>query len=148
MSPADPLLPVFVYGTLRPERANWHVIEPRVDHHRPGRLAGHRLVHLEYPVAVPAADDDGPTAVVGDVLWLEPDGYRDTLAALDRFEDHRVDDPDGSLYVRVRRPVRLSTTSSSVASVAAPLVEAWVYLAGVQHAARLAPGDELRSGEY
>ena len=54
MSPATPLLPVFVYGTLRPERANWHVIEP---HGRSVVGPGRQAVDEDHPGANPEALD-------------------------------------------------------------------------------------------
>lgn len=56
----------------------------------------------EYPAAV----FGGNTQIVGEVLELPDDAG--TLAALDEYEGFDPDDPQGSLYLRVRRLVRLS----------------------------------------
>jgi gamma-glutamylcyclotransferase (GGCT)/AIG2-like uncharacterized protein YtfP len=126
--------PVFVYGTLRPGFRNWSVAAPFVVHHEPAVLPGHRLHLLEYPTVV--ADEQ--RQVVGDLLWLRDESAMTALAALDRFEDHRPDHREASLYVRDGCPV---TTAQGT-------VDAWVYRAGPAYAARCAPGDEVESGEY
>ena len=133
MDPRSPR-PVFVYGTLRPGFRNWAVAAPFVDRHEPAVLIGHRLHLLEYPTVVP----DEQRRVVGDLLWLRDERTADGLAALDRFEDHRPDDRDGSLYVR----------DACSVTTAAGAVDAWVYRAGPGYASRCPPGDEVESGEY
>jgi gamma-glutamylcyclotransferase (GGCT)/AIG2-like uncharacterized protein YtfP len=122
--------PVFVYGTLRPGFSNWPVAEPFVTRRRPGRLADHRLYLLEYPVAIPSVG----ARIVGDLLWLAGGA----LARLDRFEDHRPEDQDGSVYRRVIGTVDCDGES----------VDAWVYVGGTAYTARAQPDHEVTSGEY
>src|SRR5262245_14514084 len=96
---------LFVYGTLRPELAG--PVQRRLlaglRPVGPGAVAGRPYDLGEYPALV--AGQDG-SRVVGDVLELPDDAA--VLAALDDYEDYDPADPDGSLYVRVRRPVRLA----------------------------------------
>jgi gamma-glutamylcyclotransferase (GGCT)/AIG2-like uncharacterized protein YtfP len=119
MSPAFPeRLPVFVYGTLRPGQINWEYrLEGRVVRSTPGRLAGVALLDCgPYPAAHERA---GAGGIVGDLVWLDPDGWAGTLALLDELEGYVAGQPD-NLFERVVR---------TVASDAGP-VDAWVYLAG------------------
>jgi gamma-glutamylcyclotransferase (GGCT)/AIG2-like uncharacterized protein YtfP len=139
---AEPELPVFVYGTLRPGRVNWPVAEPLCARHEPARLPGFALYALEWPCAVGAAIHPDPTVVTGevhgDLLWLDPGRARDGLGTLDRFEDYDPRAPGASLYLRERH--RVTTEAGGT-------LDAWVYvpasalLAEVCEARRV-PGDD------
>jgi gamma-glutamylcyclotransferase (GGCT)/AIG2-like uncharacterized protein YtfP len=134
------LLPVFVYGTLRPAQVNWPHLAPWAVRTEPARLPGHRLYALEYPCAVAADAATGRAipAVLGDLVWLREDRYAEALEALDEFEGVHAD-ATRSLYVRARLTVVTPT---------APPRLAWAYLAGTVLRARLRPELELRSGEW
>lgn len=139
--------PVFVYGTLRAGAENWtRYLEGRTVHEEPGRLAGHLLFELEYPVvieqdAVDAADRErGDDAVViGDIVHLHHDAHSDVLARLDWLEGHRPDAPEQSLYRREVRAVHRADGTT---------LECWVYLAGPELAARLDGRRPLPGGEW
>lgn len=91
------MLPVFVYGLLRPGRAGFAELnlEERMRVVGPDAVAG-RLYDLgDYPGLIPG----GEGIVLGELLLpRDPD----VLAALDRYEDHDPADPDGSEYLRLR----------------------------------------------
>lgn len=101
---------LFIYGTLHPERAP-REIAPVARRLRPlgaATIRG-RLVDLgEYPgllladaAATAAPSAEAPT-VPGE-LFEVPDAA--TLAALDRYEDFRPNDPEASLFLRVEAEV-------------------------------------------
>ncbi|WP_116210080.1 gamma-glutamylcyclotransferase family protein [Streptomyces olivoreticuli] len=119
------LLPVFVYGTLRPGRGNHaRLLRGRTVAEKPARMRGAALYEGPgYPYAV--ADPEGE--ILGEALWLPADRYDAVLASLDVLEGY---EPGGSAnhYVRVIRPVRLPDGDT---------VRAWVYLAEERLAARL-----------
>ena len=120
---------LFVYGTLRPDaisamgRAMRRRLAAQSDVLGPATLAG-RLVNLgrypgmidEVPPACPGQHSVGHR-VVGDVLTLSDPGA--TWLWLDAYEGVNADDPEGSLYERAVRHVRLTTDHE---------VPAWVYL--------------------
>lgn len=124
MRDRPPVLPLFVYGTLRPGLHNHaRYLGGLCESARPAVLAG---VALHEGPGFPYVVPDPGRRVHGELLTVRPDAYRSVLAALDRLEDCR---PDGSgLYVRVRMPVT---------PAAGEPVDAWVYLAGPAETARL-----------
>lgn len=130
---APPVRAVFVYGTLRPGRRNWAVAAPLCVRTEPATLEGFALYAVDYPVVVELAPGpSGPDlgrGVAGDVLWLEPSGIERALERLDRFEGCLTDDPDGSYYRRVLRPVRVGGAQ----------IPAWVYVPGAELLAQVRP---------
>ena len=121
------MLPVFVYGTLRPGSWNhedW--LAPFLTGPcRPGLLAGHALHHLDgLPYVVP--DDDMPTPVVGDVAAVAAPG-------LDRLDE--LEDVAGGHYARVE-----------VALVDGSPV--WTYIAGPRIVDRLGPATLVAHGDW
>jgi len=78
------VLPVFVYGTLRPGSRNHEpVLRPWLAGPcRPATLPGHALHHLDGLPFLVAGDGE----VVGELADLEPAGAADAVAALDSFE--------------------------------------------------------------
>jgi len=93
-------LPLFIYGTLHPERAP-APIAPTAKLLRSvgrGAIQG-RLYDLgEYPGVL--LSDDLAEIVHGE-LFLLPEGAEDeTLARLDAYEDYRPSDPATSLFLR------------------------------------------------
>lgn len=82
-----------------------------------------------YPAAVPAAD----SRVRGEVYELtDPIA---ALRALDELEGYRPGDAEGSLYTRMRAPVRMDDGTD---------VEAWVYF----YNAPLGRAERIESGDY
>ena len=123
------MLPVFVYGTLRPGSWNhdrW--LAPWLAAPcRPARLDGYALHHhggLPYVVAAPGS------SVVGDVAPLDPARYDEAMARLDELEDVA-----GGHYLKVR--VRLHGGE-----------EAWVYVAGPRVAAALGATTLVDHGDW
>lgn len=113
--------------------------------HRPGRSRieahlkpeGRGWIHAAlfdlgiYPAAVPAAE----SRVWGEVHeLLDP---RLVLAVLDEVEGYRPEEPDASLYTRVRTPVTLEDGRAT---------DAWVYFynAPLGRAQRIPSGDYLQ----
>lgn len=103
-----PLCTLFVYGTLRSGQPN----SPRLGGATlvgVGQSKG-RLAHLgKYPGMT-----DGPGLVRGEVYELPVAA----LARIDDLEGYDQADPDGSLFLRVRREVTLDGGSS---------LECWTY---------------------
>jgi len=83
-----------------------------------------------YPAAVP-----GDGRVLGEVF--QTDDPEAVLAGLDSIEGYQPDDPDRSLYTRLRTPVTLDDGQS---------VEAWVYFynAPLGRASRIFSGDYIQ----
>ncbi len=115
-------LPLFIYGTLHPDRAP-REIAPVARRLKPLSVAiiRGRLLDLgEYPGLIlhdplDSSAPDPPT-VPGE-LFEVPDLA--TLAALDRYEDFRADDPATSLFLRVEAQVTLHDGQT---------VMCWVYV--------------------
>ena len=136
--PAADDRPVFVYGTLRPGRANWAVAEPWSRRHEPATLPGFGLYALAYPVVARVDPTEADTGVVGDLLWLDPPTAAHALARLDEFEGVVPGDRARSYYHRALRPVR---TAAGVTH------DSWVYLPGDALLAQIrsdrrVPGDD------
>ena len=129
-----PVPAVFVYGTLRPGRRNWHVAAPLCVTHEPATLPGYGLYALAYPVVAPVTD--GGTR--GDLLHLRPDRADADLERLDAFEGVDAVRPDRSYYERVLTEVVTDDGSRHAA---------WVYLPGLDLGSQIAsdrrvPGDD------
>lgn len=126
--------PVFVYGTLRPGQVNWeHRLAGRVVEARPGRLPGVALLDCgPYPAAV---ERPGAPGVAGDLVWVDPGRWAETMRLLDDLEGYVPGAPD-NLYERALRPVDTHDGP----------VEAWVYLAGRDLAE--APIPEIPGGDW
>lgn len=109
---------MFVYGTLRPGQANWgRLLAAAAERVVAGRLAGVVLLDCgRYPAAV---ERPGAGGAVGEVVWVQPEAWLTTLAALDHLEGYDPANND-RLYDRVVR---------SIESAEGP-VDCWVYLAG------------------
>jgi gamma-glutamylcyclotransferase (GGCT)/AIG2-like uncharacterized protein YtfP len=108
---------LFAYGSLRPALAPPSVrpLLRRLVELGPAWMPG-RLCDLGlYPAA--QLDPDAETHIRGEVFQL-PDA-RETLAALDDYEDFDPADPAASLYLRVRHPATLADGSQLLC---------WVYV--------------------
>jgi gamma-glutamylcyclotransferase (GGCT)/AIG2-like uncharacterized protein YtfP len=132
--PALPVLPFFVYGTLRPgEPHHDRFLRGRTRSEEPARLTDAVLYEGPgYPYAV-----EGPDGVVhGDLVSALPAAYPQLLTELDRLEECVPGDPR-SLYARVERDVLRADGSA---------VRAWVYVAAPAVAARLRAGGRIIPG--
>ena len=146
MAPPDSdVRPVFVYGTLRPGRANWAVVAPWCRRHEPAILPGFGLYALDHPVVAPLDDRTGTgtgSGVRGDLLWLDPAAAEHALARLDAFEGVARGDAPVSYYRRASHLVH------RVAGDAPESVEAWVYVPGDALAARIEPGRRVPGDDW
>lgn len=109
-------LPVFVYGTLRPGEKNY-----------PRYLAGRTVCEVAataegqlyfvadggYPYVQP-----GGFRVAGELVYLDPSRYEETLRGLDALEEYDPDDEAHSVYLRRRTVVTLANGNRS---------PAWIY---------------------
>ncbi|MEU3848466.1 gamma-glutamylcyclotransferase family protein [Streptomyces sp. NPDC029554] len=132
-------LPFFVYGTLRPGEVNHDLfLRGRVRSEEPGELADAVLYEGPgYPFAV---EEPGGGVVRGELVTARPEAYAGLLTELDRLEEYEPGDPR-SLYVRVERKVVRAADGVGV--------RAWVYVAGVEVAARLrGAGRRVAGGEW
>ena len=123
---------VFFYGTLmtpfnRPGRQR---IERHLVFIGRGRIAAALFDLGIYPAAVPDADG----RVLGEVHEMTDPAI--VLPALDDIEAYRPEEPEASLYVRIKTPVTLDNGD---------VVEAWAYFynAPLGRAPRIASGDYL-----
>ncbi|NBM18640.1 gamma-glutamylcyclotransferase family protein [Streptomyces sp. GC420] len=135
---ADPRLPFFVYGTLRPGECNHDLLlRGRTVLEEPARLPGALLFDGPgYPYAVEAS---GAGPVLGEIVHPAPGHYAALLASLDHLEEYAPDDPS-SLYLRVARHV---VRPDGVR------VRAWVYLAADRVARELrAVGRPIPGGDW
>jgi gamma-glutamylcyclotransferase (GGCT)/AIG2-like uncharacterized protein YtfP len=82
-----PILPVFVYGTLRPGYGNWEgSLKHAHQHVMPAELCGMRLVariDAFFPYLVTCDADE---VVTGDLVFIKPALYHRVLGQLDRLE--------------------------------------------------------------
>ena len=122
---------VFFYGTLmggfdRRRRAG---IDGRLTYRGRGYVTGALFDLGIYPAAVPAADGK----IWGEVY--EFDDAEFVLRALDDIEGYTHDDPDRSLYTRLRKNVALESGQS---------LDAWVYF----YNAPLGGAPRIPSGDY
>lgn len=123
---------IFVYGTLRPALAHGAMLElvTRLERVGLATLPGQLYDLGPYPAATLNEAEAG--VIVGEVYRL-PD-HADVLARLDEHEEYRADDLAGSMYLRVRRAVRLDDGQS---------MYVWVYAYNRSVAgARLVPGGD------
>jgi len=132
--------PLFIYGTLHPDRAPAAIAATARLLRTVGRatIVG-RLYNLgEYPGVILASDPHAGGDEIGIVrgeLFSIPDapGRPDAeaiLARLDAYEDFRPDDPEGSLFLR--QMTTATVTAGVAAGVAGGIAEGaridcWVY---------------------
>ena len=122
---------VFFYGTLmtpfnRPGRQR---VDPHLVYVGRGRISAALFDLGIYPAAVPASDGQ----VLGEVYEMATPGL--VLPTLDEIEGYRADEPEASLYTRVRTTVRLDSGEA---------VEAWAYF----YNAPLGRAPRIESGDY
>lgn len=127
MTGHSPQLPFFVYGTLLPGEANYHLWREAIDEVRPAVLGGARLFSLgQFPMAVEAQEGE----VRGLTVSIRPSSYRAALALLDQLEGVQLHPFRGPGFRRVRRIVR---------PAGEPAVVAWVYIGSALHVGRREP---------
>lgn len=109
-------LPVFVYGTLRQGEKNY----PRYLAGRTGKelaaTAEGRLFFVAdggYPYVEP-----GEGTVTGELIYLEPSRYDQTLQSIDDLEEYDPADESHSVYLRRRTTVTLADGGRTAA---------WIY---------------------
>ncbi len=127
-------LPVFAYGTLRPEMGNERLwLGPR-SRSTAAVLEGFRLYHLRYgfPAIVP-----GEGLVRGDLVETEDPVA--LLHALDRLEGFRPDAPRSSHYLRVRVEVALADGRRS---------PAWTYVYTPDRLQEAADAQPVSGGDW
>lgn len=116
------MLPLFVYGTLKPGGSNYgNYLAGRTSAAHPAWLVGAAL-YTEglYPYLVIMPDRaDTAAQVYGVLITLRPEYYTLTLAQIDHLEDYIPGDPR-SLYERITHPVQTDVGQ----------INAWVYIAG------------------
>ena len=122
---------VFFYGTLmtpfnRPGRLR---VEQHLVHTGRGSIAAALFDLGIYPAAVPASEG----RVWGEVYEMTHPAI--VLQALDELEGYRADEPESSLYTRVRTSVTLEDGRK---------VEAWAYF----YNAPLGRAERIESGDY
>ena len=132
-------LPFFVYGTLRPGQGNYRLLAGRTTAEFPATLDGHALYGPGLPY-VTAGEDD--SAVVGDLIFVAPEHYREVLDRLDCLEGYR---PGRRCchYEREARTVRYVDAGGAEATT-----RAWVYLAGPAARERLRPAERIAGGNW
>jgi len=132
---SDPVLPVFVYGTLLPGESNYRrYLAGRTLKEQPATIAGSLwLVEEEdYPYLLPGQDP-----VHGVVIHLHPDLYHAALAAIDRLEDFNPRAPRTSLYLRQQTTAQLLSGGS---------VAVWCYFwNAAERPGRPLPGGDFRN---
>jgi gamma-glutamylcyclotransferase (GGCT)/AIG2-like uncharacterized protein YtfP len=128
-----PMLPFFVYGTLRPGEANYlRLLAGRTAEETPASLAGAALfTQGPYPFLLTAPDllAPGDELVQGTLIAVPAAQYGAVLAELDALEGYVAGGAD-NLYERV---------SCEVATAAGPR-RAWVYVAGASALALIREG--------
>ncbi|CAM5393070.1 gamma-glutamylcyclotransferase family protein [Streptomyces xanthochromogenes] len=136
MTGAEPPLPLFVYGTLRPgERYHRRFLDGRTRSERPALLTGALLYDGPgYPYALP-----GDGTITGTLIELDPAAHPQLLAALDELEEYAGPGHPRNLYDRLVRE----------ALVEGRPVRSWVYLAAPRLARELlAGGTPIPGGDW
>lgn len=109
-------LPLFVYGTLRHGQENHHFLAGNFTRTLPGTLCGfQRLTGADgFFVAVQTAGQ----SMAGELYFLRPELYDDTLSRCDALEDIRPGELSGACYRRAE--VRIETAEGDF--------PAWAYI--------------------
>lgn len=126
-------LPVFVYGTLRPgEKNHRRYLGGRTTRIVPAVARGElRFVSGEgYPCVTP-----GEGIVKGELIFLAPDRYEETLHRLDELEEYDEGSEEKSVYLRRRAAVTLPDGSSA---------EGWIYYWNRPQTV----GERIESGDF
>lgn len=126
-------LPIFTYGTLRPNQPNYCLFEGRIEAEQPAYIEGARLFCLgAYPMAIQdcppdisrATFDQMSNRIYGDLIYPAQNCYHNLLRKLDQLEGFNPQNPQISLYWRIQRSVILYDGSQT---------QAWFYLGNPQY---------------
>lgn len=126
------MLPVFVYGTLKPGQINYSAfLKGSTLRERPASIAGAALYTAgTYPYLVIGSGIARPYEQAhGMVMTLHPDWYHEVLRRLDWLEGYTPGNPH-SEYQRVPHPVQTASGT----------VRAWVYTASTRILAQIRRG--------
>lgn len=132
-------LPLFVYGTLRTGQSNWmRLLKGRMQACAPA----HAPRHVMYASGVPYVTDHPTLQVVGEIMELDAAQYDVVLTALDVLEgvNHQV--PEAGHYLRVVRPVVLTTSDAT------RTLDAYIYHASPWILATLRDVDCVPGGDW
>jgi gamma-glutamylcyclotransferase (GGCT)/AIG2-like uncharacterized protein YtfP len=140
---ADEYLPIFVYGTLRPDQENYdRFVRGKTAREVAAMLPDHAMFVLDrYPCIT---EDTGAGDVIGDVLYLLPELFPEALAALDQLEGYMPGNAS-SPYLRVRRGVR---TGEGDGGEPPRTSLAWAYVAGEPALLRRPACDPVPGGDW
>jgi len=113
---APDLLPLFTFGTLRRGKQNHHYLEGSYANWLPATLADFKrgVTSHGYATVIPAPGD----RVAGELFFLRPDVYAETMRRCDLLEDIIPGTLSGKYYRRAH--VLVQTASGDVA--------AWAYV--------------------
>lgn len=139
-------LPCFVYGTLRKNQGNSHIMEI-------GAVSRIEGAHVDgvavygagrgFPYAQEAPDGQGTTT--GDLVYLSDDEAGDhARGRLDRLEGFDSDRYHDSHYRRVARDVTFTDPATGTQRT----VKAWTYLAGGWAKESLTEDDRIHHGDW
>jgi gamma-glutamylcyclotransferase (GGCT)/AIG2-like uncharacterized protein YtfP len=131
--------PFFVYGTLRLGQGNYRLLAGHAVGEFPAVLDGHALYGPGLPYVTAG---EGDSAVVGDLIFVDPGRYVEVLARLDCLEGYRPGSRH-SHYEREARPVRYVCADGAEATTVA-----WVYLAGPAARERLRAAEPIAGGDW
>lgn len=109
-------LPIFVYGTLRPGGKNYlHFLAGRTVDEVTATAEGQLYFVADggYPYVEP-----GPGLVSGELIYLDPHHYEETLQAVDELEEYDPDNEAHSVYLRRSTTVFLADGNPAAA---------WIY---------------------
>lgn len=130
------LLPLFVYGTLRPAINHGWVMEYALSSET-AYLDNFAL----FDCGVPFVGFSPRSTVVGDLLWLNPVTYDEAMAEFDHIESYQP--PRSISYIRAALGVRDTNYR---------MVSAWVYMGGPlkpYETARIIPsGDYVKDNQW
>lgn len=119
MSWTEPILPVFVYGTLRPHESNYHLLQGYTLSESPATADGLLLYSLgSYPMVIRSSNPQH--IVAGNLMTIRLDSYAQVMPRLDWLEEYNPADPINSLYQRVQYPITLTETGLTQT--------AWIYI--------------------
>lgn len=131
MNQHEPMLPFFVYGTLRRSYTNYYLLRDAVVEEHVGFLENATMTVSYVPFVYLDIDGGG---VVGEVITVAAEAYRPVLRNLDTLEGYRGPGHD-NMYEREVVKIRLATGE---------YIQCWAYLVIRDNAAK----QIIASGDY